>query len=134
MLQNNRHFHNLMRNPTKPLRSQHFQLFNISHPWPRPPKDKVNVPRLVQGIKITFLTFEKYQFLTIQIFPKSFFYSSFSSQDRTKPFDLAKLLDPFEQLEREFNWEDVTLKPPSAFCSLVDVREEQERYVTQILE
>ena len=50
--------------------------------------------------------------------------SSFSSHDRTKPFDLAKLLDPFEQLEREFNWEDVTLKPPSAFCSLVDVRED----------
>ena len=64
--------------------------------------------------------------------------SSFSSHDRTKPqqsFDLAKLLDPFEQLEREFNWEDVTtLKPPSAFCSLVDVRGEdlqqkQEKYV-----
>ena len=48
---------------------------------------------------------------------------------------MAKLLDPFEQLEREFNWEDVTtLKPPSAFCSLVDVRGEdlqqkQEKYV-----
>ena len=61
--------------------------------------------------------------------------SSFSSHDRTNskpPFDLAKLLDPFEQLEREFNWEDVTtLKPPSAFCSLVDVRGDQEHHQKQ---
>lgn len=31
-------------------------------------------------------------------------------------FDLAKLLDPFEKLEMEFKWDDVTpLRPPSAF-------------------
>jgi hypothetical protein len=41
--------------------------------------------------------------------------SSFAKADRAH-FDLAKLLDPFEKLEREFNWEDVTtLRPPSAF-------------------
>ena len=29
---------------------------------------------------------------------------------------VAKLLDPFEQLEREFNWDNVeAIKPPSAF-------------------
>jgi hypothetical protein len=34
---------------------------------------------------------------------------------------LAKLLDPFEKLEREFNWEEVTpLRPPSAFGLLND--------------
>lgn len=50
--------------------------------------------------------------------------SSFTAHDRTKPssahFDLAKLLDPFEQLEREFNWDDVTIRPPSAFSSMVE--------------
>lgn len=31
---------------------------------------------------------------------------------------VAKLLDPFEQLEREFNWDNVAaIKPPSAFSS-----------------
>ena len=31
---------------------------------------------------------------------------------------VAKLLDPFEQLEREFNWDEVAaIKPPSAFSS-----------------
>ena len=55
--------------------------------------------------------------------------SSFTTYDRNKAvqqqhhFDLAKLLDPFEQLEREFNWEDVTIRPPSAFSSMVDVNE-----------
>ena len=31
---------------------------------------------------------------------------------------VAKLLDPFEQLEREFNWDNVAaIKPPTAFSS-----------------
>ena len=37
---------------------------------------------------------------------------------------MAKLLDPFEKLEREFNWDNVTcIRPPSAFSSMVDVNE-----------
>ena len=40
---------------------------------------------------------------------------------------MAKLLDPFEQLEREFNWDNVTcIRPPSAFSSLVDVNESNQ--------
>ena len=67
--------------------------------------------------------------------------SSFSRHDRLqKPpfsqgqllgsFDLAKLLDPFEQLEREFNWKQkeaaaaaLTIKPPSEFGSLYSADE-----------
>lgn len=50
--------------------------------------------------------------------------SSFTSYDAkmnsNHHFDLAKLLDPFERLEREFNWEELTpIRPPSAFSSLV---------------
>ena len=68
--------------------------------------------------------------------------SSFSTHDRGRPnptlnnpplapssnshFDLAKLLDPFEQLEREFNWDDVTIRPPSAFSSMVEVNESNQ--------
>lgn len=65
--------------------------------------------------------------------------SSFSTHDKRRnsfkrsqmkaqhSFDLAKLLDPFEQLEREFNWDNVTcIRPPSAFSSLVDVDESNQ--------
>ena len=42
---------------------------------------------------------------------------------KSNSFDLAKLLDPFEQLEREFNWRKETdqspIKPPSEFGSFV---------------
>ena len=55
---------------------------------------------------------------------------SFSSADReaaSKPIDVAKMLDPFEQLEREFGWEGgVTIRPPSAFCSLADIQEDSD--------
>ena len=51
---------------------------------------------------------------------------SFSGADRSKPIDIAKMLDPFEQLEREFGWEGgVTIRPPSAFCSLADIQEDE---------
>ena len=51
---------------------------------------------------------------------------SFTGADRTKPIDIAKMLDPFEQLEREFGWEGgVTIRPPSAFCSLADIQEDE---------
>jgi hypothetical protein len=55
--------------------------------------------------------------------------SSFTTYDKTSSthFDLAKLLDPFEQLEREFNWADVTIRPPSAFSSMIDVRDQQQQ-------
>ena len=56
--------------------------------------------------------------------------SSFSAFDTqtVNNFDLAKLLDPFEQLEREFNWDDVTMiRPPSAFSSMVDVNENNQQ-------
>lgn len=41
---------------------------------------------------------------------------------------MARLLDPFEQLERE--WEAAprelaAIRPPSAFCSLTDIQEEE---------
>ena len=53
-------------------------------------------------------------------------------------FDLAKLLDPFEQLEREFNWDDVTMiRPPSAFSSMIDVNEnnnQQENNNSAVIE
>ena len=50
--------------------------------------------------------------------------SSFSAADRDKPLDIARLLDPFEQLEREFGWESTgAIRPPSAFCSLADIEE-----------
>ena len=39
-----------------------------------------------------------------------------SDQDEENGDIVAKLLDPFEQLEREFHWDDVTaIKPPPAF-------------------
>ena len=66
--------------------------------------------------------------------------SSFTNFDRSKPlnsanlaahFDLAKLLDPFEQLEREFNWEDVTIRPPSAFSSMVDINESNQETIAE---
>ncbi len=38
----------------------------------------------------------------------------------TADFDLAKVLDPFEQLEREFNWGNIAIRPPSAFGSIAD--------------
>lgn len=45
-------------------------------------------------------------------FPRLSFEKSIAKQQ----FDLAKLLDPFEKLEMEFEWDDVTpLRPPSAF-------------------
>ena len=51
---------------------------------------------------------------------------SFTGADRTKPIDIAKMLDPFEQLEREFGWEGgLTIRPPSAFCSLADIQEDE---------
>ena len=56
--------------------------------------------------------------------------SSFTAFDTqtVNNFDLAKLLDPFEQLEREFNWDDVTMiRPPSAFSSMVDVNENNQQ-------
>ena len=59
-------------------------------------------------------------------------HSSFSAADRSKPttIDLAKLLDPFEQLEREFGWEGgLTIRPPSAFCSLADIQEDTDEKV-----
>ena len=78
--------------------------------------------------------------------PVSTPHSSFSRADRQAPppavgfagstplIDLATLLDPFEQLERE--WETSpgvqippsaapTIRPPSAFCSLTDIQEEE---------
>ena len=76
--------------------------------------------------------------------PSSTPHSSFSRADRqqapgfegsTPLIDLATLLDPFEQLERE--WETSpgnvqippsaapTIRPPSAFCSLTDIQEEE---------
>ena len=73
--------------------------------------------------------------------PVSTPHSSFSRADRppggsTPLIDLATLLDPFEQLERE--WEtspgvqippsaaaNATIRPPSAFCSLTDIQEEE---------
>ena len=74
--------------------------------------------------------------------PTSTPHSSFSRADRpgvgfvgsTPLIDLATLLDPFEQLERE--WETspgvhmpasaaATIRPPSAFCSLTDIQEEE---------
>ena len=77
--------------------------------------------------------------------PASTPHSSFSRADRPPPpgvgfagstplIDLATLLDPFEQLERE--WETspgvqippsaaATIRPPSAFCSLTDIQEEE---------
>ena len=75
--------------------------------------------------------------------PVSTPHSSFSRADRPPPpgvgastplIDLATLLDPFEQLERE--WETSpggtippttapTIRPPSAFCSLTDIQEEE---------
>ena len=76
--------------------------------------------------------------------PASTPHSSFSRADRppglgfggssTPLIDLATLLDPFEQLERE--WETTpgvqippsaaaTIRPPSAFCSLTDIQEEE---------
>ena len=62
-------------------------------------------------------------------------HSSFSAADRSKPttIDLAKLLDPFEQLEREFGWEGgLTIRPPSAFCSLADIQEDtNEKFVDE---
>ena len=39
-----------------------------------------------------------------------------SDQDEENGDIVAKLLDPFEQLEREFHWDEVTaIKPPPAF-------------------
>ena len=59
---------------------------------------------------------------------------SFSSADReaaSKPIDVAKMLDPFEQLEREFGWEGgLTIRPPSAFCSLADIQEDSDETVS----
>ena len=56
---------------------------------------------------------------------------SFSGADRTKPIDIAKMLDPFEQLEREFGWEGgLTIRPPSAFCSLADIQEDSDETVS----
>jgi hypothetical protein len=56
----------------------------------------------------------------MKAFDSKCFRSSFAKADR-EHFDLAKLLDPFEKLEREFNWEEVTpLRPPSAFGLLND--------------
>jgi hypothetical protein len=53
-------------------------------------------------------------------------HSSFSAADRTQPpLDLARLLDPFEQLEREWEAGPATIRPPSAFCSLTDIQEEE---------
>ena len=74
--------------------------------------------------------------------------SSFSRHDRQKPktggahlvhnnFDLAKLLDPFEQLEREFNWKKEAaaaaavalaspIKPPSEFGSFSSSATEEQ--------
>ena len=63
-------------------------------------------------------------------------HSSFSAADRNKPttIDLAKLLDPFEQLEREFGWEGgLTIRPPSAFCSLADIQEDTDEKVGEEL-
>ena len=55
---------------------------------------------------------------------------SFSSADRSKPIDIAKMLDPFEQLEREFGWEGgLTIRPPSAFCSLADIKEDSDEKI-----
>ena len=53
---------------------------------------------------------------------------SFTGADRSRPIDIAKMLDPFEQLEREFGWETggVTIRPPSAFCSLADIEEDSD--------
>ena len=52
---------------------------------------------------------------------------SFSGADKTRPIDIAKMLDPFEALEREFGWEGgVTIRPPSAFCSLADIQEDSD--------
>ena len=68
--------------------------------------------------------------------PKSSF-SQFDAQT-VNNFDLAKLLDPFEQLEREFNWDDVTMiRPPSAFSSMIDVNEnnnQQENNNSAVIE
>ena len=59
--------------------------------------------------------------------PRSSFSTyDYRSQTSMNNFDLAKLLDPFEQLEREFNWDDVTIRPPSAFSSMVDVNENNQ--------
>ena len=56
---------------------------------------------------------------------------SFTGADRSKPIDIAKMLDPFEQLEREFGWEGgVTIRPPSAFCSLADIQEDSDETVS----
>ena len=63
-----------------------------------------------------FHVFALYHLDYHEIFPTNF-RSSFAKADR-QHFDLAKLLDPFEKLEREFNWEEVTpLRPPSAFST-----------------
>ena len=52
---------------------------------------------------------------------------SFSGADRSRPIDIAEMLDPFEALEREFGWEGgVTIRPPSAFCSLADIQEDSD--------
>ena len=56
---------------------------------------------------------------------------SFTGADRSRPIDIAKMLDPFEQLEREFGWEGgVTIRPPSAFCSLADIQEDSDETVS----
>ena len=40
------------------------------------------------------------------------------------------MLDPFEQLEREFGWEGgLTIRPPSAFCSLADIKEDSDEKI-----
>lgn len=47
------------------------------------------------------------------------YHNNIADDDDEENGDLvAKLLDPFEQLEREFNWDEVAaIKPPSAFSS-----------------
>ena len=55
---------------------------------------------------------------------------SFSGADRTRPIDIAEMLDPFEALEREFGWEGgVTIRPPSAVsCSSMTVLSIMSRF------
>ena len=70
-------------------------------------------------LKMTWLNRKSYPLRYADPLPPfhSSFRSSFAKADR-QHFDLAKLLDPFEKLEREFNWEEVTpLRPPSAFST-----------------
>ena len=103
-------------NPTKPTKDE--KVVKISQNREESDESSVSTLSTIQS-KLT---------------PRSSFSTyDYRSQTSMNNFDLAKLLDPFEQLEREFNWDDVTIRPPSAFSSMVDVNENnQENNETEV--